>query len=201
MKYYAVRQGRRPGIYHSWDECYQQVHGYKGAIYKKFESEEEALQFMDRVDRTEEYDLTDLDDKLMVAYVDGSYNSKTAVFGYGVVLFSRAGKEVFKGSLEGDYAQHRNVAGEVFGAREAMRIALERKMKKLVIHYDYAGIRHWALGEWKANKDLTIAYRDYADQVRKSLDLEFVKIAAHTGVQFNEEADRLAKEACGLVDS
>ena len=32
--YYAVKQGKVPGIYRTWDACKAQVHGYPGAIYK-----------------------------------------------------------------------------------------------------------------------------------------------------------------------
>ena len=29
-KYYAVKNGRKPGIYSSWDECKKQVEKFKG---------------------------------------------------------------------------------------------------------------------------------------------------------------------------
>ena len=41
MKYYAVRKGRNPGIYTSWDLCLKEVKGYKGAIYKSFKKKED----------------------------------------------------------------------------------------------------------------------------------------------------------------
>lgn len=44
--YYAVKQGIVPGIYKTWSECQEQVKGYKGAIFKKFTSEEEAKTFV-----------------------------------------------------------------------------------------------------------------------------------------------------------
>jgi ribonuclease HI len=31
-KFYAVREGRSPGIYHTWDDCLEQVKGHKGAV-------------------------------------------------------------------------------------------------------------------------------------------------------------------------
>ena len=31
QKFYAVRQGKRPGIYNTWEECLSQVTGHKGA--------------------------------------------------------------------------------------------------------------------------------------------------------------------------
>lgn len=45
-KFYAVRQGRRPGIYTTWDECKRQVIGAPGAVYKSFSTEEEAKAFL-----------------------------------------------------------------------------------------------------------------------------------------------------------
>ena len=44
--YYAVKVGRTIGIYRTWDECNREVTGFKGAKYKKFNSESEALAFI-----------------------------------------------------------------------------------------------------------------------------------------------------------
>ena len=45
-KFYAVKEGKKPGIYMSWDECKEQVNGYSGAVYKSFTNEEEAKAFI-----------------------------------------------------------------------------------------------------------------------------------------------------------
>ncbi len=42
QKYYVVWHGVEPGVYSSWTECQQQIKGFEGAVYKSFESEEEA---------------------------------------------------------------------------------------------------------------------------------------------------------------
>lgn len=47
MKIYAVKQGRIPGLYNTWDECKLQVNGYKGALYKSFTTITEANQYME----------------------------------------------------------------------------------------------------------------------------------------------------------
>lgn len=44
--FYAVRSGRIPGIYHSWDACLQQVQRFSGAIYRKFSEFNEAENFL-----------------------------------------------------------------------------------------------------------------------------------------------------------
>ena len=34
--FYAVAKGKNPGIYKSWNECQNQVKGFKGAKFQKF---------------------------------------------------------------------------------------------------------------------------------------------------------------------
>lgn len=43
-KFYVVWKGVNPGVYTSWTDCQLQIQGYKGAIYKSFDTEEEAAQ-------------------------------------------------------------------------------------------------------------------------------------------------------------
>ena len=45
-KFYAVRTGRLPGIYHDWDSASKQVQAFKGAKYKSFSTQTEADRFM-----------------------------------------------------------------------------------------------------------------------------------------------------------
>lgn len=41
-KYYVVWHGVESGIYNSWPKCQEQIKGFEGALYKSFDSEEEA---------------------------------------------------------------------------------------------------------------------------------------------------------------
>uniref|UniRef100_UPI00358F0464 ribonuclease H1-like n=1 Tax=Myxine glutinosa TaxID=7769 RepID=UPI00358F0464 len=51
---YAVRLGRRPGVYVSWEECRLQVEGFPGAVYKKFSSKSDADTFIESTSMTDE---------------------------------------------------------------------------------------------------------------------------------------------------
>ena len=42
QKYYVVWKGVSPGVYTSWTDCQLQIKGYDGALYKSFETKEEA---------------------------------------------------------------------------------------------------------------------------------------------------------------
>ena len=46
MKFYAVRKGRKPGIYSTWSECEAQVKGFPKAEYKSFRQRTDAESYL-----------------------------------------------------------------------------------------------------------------------------------------------------------
>ena len=77
----------------------------------------------------------------------------------------------------------------------AINYAIENNYKEIDIFYDYEGIRSWAMGYWKTNKDETKAYKKFFDEKKEKIFINFHKVEAHTGDKFNEMVDSLAKEA------
>ena len=194
--YYAVKNGKNPGIYESWAECQAQVIGYSGAKYKKFSSYEEALDFNQDKGEFLRPDEENLKENEMIAYVDGSFCLKTRTYSYGVVVLTKEGKETYSGrENDKELAEMRNVSGEIKGAMVAMDLAIKKEKQILYLYFDYTGIEHWAKGDWKTNKEGTKVYKEYYDSLKDDLTVIFIKVRAHTGVVYNEEADRLAKEA------
>ena len=45
-KFYAVKKGRVPGIYTTWEACQKQIKGFSGAVFKAFIDKQEALNFL-----------------------------------------------------------------------------------------------------------------------------------------------------------
>lgn len=190
-KFYAVKKGKVPGIYTTWDACRSMVHGFKGAVYKSFASRKEAELFL-KEDKAE----TEPEN---YAFVDGSFNSATSVYGYGGFLVTQGKRYVISGSGQDPLmASMRNVAGEVHGSMAAVEKAVALGLSELTIYYDYMGIEMWATGAWKRNKQGTIAYYDFMQSVKDKIALHFVKVKGHSGVEGNEEADRLARKAAGV---
>lgn len=201
-KYYAVRAGRSTGVFLTWAECQKQVTGFPGAVFKSFTTIEEAEAFVKGAATAIKESGTELlkvEPGALVAYVDGSYNVENNQFSYGMVLLDGEQELKFQQFfIDEELASMRNVAGEIKGAEAAMRYAVEQGFHKLYIYHDYEGIAKWCLGEWKTNKEGTKAYKAYFDSIRDKLQVEFVKVAAHTGDKYNEMADKLAKEALGI---
>ena len=51
-KYYAVKHGRKNGIFTAWADCSAQVQGFQGAVYKGFMTEDEARAWLAGGDNT-----------------------------------------------------------------------------------------------------------------------------------------------------
>ena len=205
-KYYAVRVGKVPGIYQTWDECKKNVHGFPAAEYKSFMSMEEAKAYMGREavqeinGKTGSGNMEDVMPDNDYAVVDGSFNIATGVYGYGGFLMHDGVRYELSGNgSDKEMASMRNVAGEIFGSMAAMEYAVNHGITNLSIYYDYMGVSKWCTGEWKANKKGTIAYRDYYNKIKTKVNVQFEKVKGHSGDKYNDMADMLAKKACGVL--
>lgn len=199
-KYYAVRNGYHIGIFESWEECQKEVTGYSGAEFKSFSSRYDAEEYLGVNHQISLFDeIPQTESNTAVAYVDGSYNIETTHYGCGVVMFS-GGKEITfsKGFSDPDMALMRNVAGEIEGAKLAMQYCVDNNIEEIDLYYDYEGIEKWCTGEWKTNRDGTIAYKKFYDEIKKTVKVNFVKVKGHSGDKYNDQADRLAKDAVGV---
>ena len=82
-KYYAVKTGRKTGVFDTWGECQKQVTGFSGAEFKSFGTLEEARAFAG-LGRAGGSEAAKPDKNSVIAYVDGSFRADTGEFSYGM---------------------------------------------------------------------------------------------------------------------
>ena len=195
--YYSVFKGFIIGIYKSWKECEKQVKGYKGAIYKKFKSENEANFFL------KNGLVKDEENNVMKVYTDGSCinnGKKGSKGGIGVYFGENDERNVSK-SLRLEKVTN-NIA-ELSALNEALDI-LDNNEEDIIVYTDskYVILCCTSYGEkqnisnWRneiPNKNLVRVVYEKLKR-KKNISLEYVR--GHNNNYGNEMADKLAKDGC-----
>lgn len=201
-KFYAVKNGRKTGIFKTWAECQAQVSGYSNAKYKSFNNYEDAENYLLEQDENKQSiteSNTTKNEEITYktyAFIDGSYDSKTKVYGSGIVIVHNNQKEYYNfANNNSNIASLHNVAGELEAAKFVLNYALKNHLSDIAIYYDYRGIADWATGDWKANLDYTKEYATFAQNIMRKINVYFVKVKAHSGNKLNDMVDKLAKDA------
>jgi ribonuclease HI len=227
MTFYAVANGRTIGIFLNWNDCNNSVKGYKNALYKKFDTKEEADNFI----KVNEKNIHDKNNNIQIhniimnskddiivfnpdyyVYTDGacSNNGKNnALAGIGIFFGTNDNRNISK-KIEG---KQTNNTAELSAIIETYHIIendiLNGKKIAIVSDSEYAIKCVSSYGEkchkkgWNVdipNKELVkIAYEMYRDK----LNIQFIHIKAHTNNTDihsfgNDKADKLANIAIGL---
>ncbi|WP_078592939.1 viroplasmin family protein [Evansella clarkii] len=191
-KYYAVRKGKKVGIFNSWYECELQVRGYSGAEYKSFTNIESAKAYIDNKDEIYKKNT----ENSLIVFVDGSFSKDKNIAGYGCAFIWNE-KLIHTISQRIDIKDENlwNVSAEISGALAAVEWAIENGYERLNIYYDYEGIQKWVDGSWEAKKGSTKSYKEKMNEYSKVIDIFFTKVKAHSGDYYNELVDELAKKA------
>lgn len=182
-KYYAIRPPIGPKVVESWDECAALVLGVSGALFRSFGDRDSAELWAEEREEM-------LFEGGLRLYVDGSFVPGVEEAGWavaavenGALLWTMAGKT--------GAALSRNIDGEVEAAAQAIEWLREHPQPATICH-DYEGIARWALGEWKRNSEVAKRYAARVSPLPK--EVRFEKIRAHSGEEWNELVDRLARE-------
>ena len=215
MTFYAVANGRTIGIFFNWNDCNNSVKGYKNAIYKKFDTREQADNFIRTNDKNtndtniqKQHNITSFVDfnTDYYVYTDGacSNNGKyNALSGIGVFFGIDDNRNISK-KIEG---KQTNNTAELIAIIETYYIIENdiRNGKKITIVTDseyaikcvsYYGLKCYNKG-WCVdipNKELVkTIYELYNDK----LNIRFLHIKAHTNNTDihsfgNDNADKLA---------
>lgn len=200
--FYAVKNGRIPGIYNTWEECKNNVEKFSGAKFHKFKTIKEAEMYLSENEEKINMEHNDAENYILYpcAFIDGSFNPKTGEYGFGILFKEKEDTEEIYHGCDNKYNIMRNVAGECLASIRAIKLAEDKHLPVIHIYYDYLGIEKWITGEWLAKTPGTIDYKEKVCDLlkRNNIKVYFHKVEAHTGIPGNEKADELAKLGCGI---
>ena len=216
-KYYAVKRGRKTGIFTVWAECAAQVQGFQGAVYKGFMTEAEARDWLDgAVDsaaphaaksgaaakKSSALIVEEPVDADYIIHTDGScLRNPGGAGGWAAVIETVATSEVREYS--GGDPETTNNRMELTAALEAMNAVPEGACVALYTDSQYlknAFTKFW-LPEWKKrgwkkadgepvlNQDLWMQL----DAAFAARQVQFHWVKGHAGNPRNERCDELAR--------
>lgn len=204
---YVVKMGRKPGIYNTWAEVKEQTDGFMGASFKKCDNRKEAKKILGIKNEKDlkklEVEQTKFLSKglnILNIYVDGSFDQREGIYAYAFIVVESE-KVTYK---ENGAEINRKVAnaldsaaGELKAAMKALKYASLLDKRHIVIYHDNLQIKDLLDGTNEPKNEYQRMYIRYMNSLidRFKLKLNFTKVKAHNGNQFNELVDKLAKEA------
>ena len=186
MSYYAVRIGKIPGVYRTWEECRENVSGFSGSIYKKFSSLEEALHFQEnRKDRKDQENrenrsLSEKSRSLRV-YTDGGFRNGRGSWAFVTEESTEKFGEVLEDKVTNNVSE-----------LTAIRRVLEEYSGDLEIVTDSKYSIGVLTKRYKATTNLDLINKIIKLMSGRTVVLSHVK--AHCGNQRNERCDFLCTQ-------
>ncbi|CAG8818971.1 19360_t:CDS:2, partial [Racocetra persica] len=192
--YYAVRKGRKPGIYLTWDECKAQVNKFRNAMYKKFPTRIEAQKF--------------IEGKREVSVIlndnGSSFNNGTtkAQAGIGVFWKDNDPNNLSERLLGSEQTNNRAEIYTVIRALEACKNKTKpleiMTDSKYVINIIEDWVEKWEKNGYMSYKNTPVKNQDLIKRLKKLIDnrigtVQLVHVRGHWGNYGNEQADKLAK--------
>jgi viroplasmin and RNaseH domain-containing protein len=189
-------------IFETWAETEPLVTGKK-AEYKSFPTREQAESYLATADPLMHKSDELYPPKALHCYVDGSFNASIPNYGFGLCCVHN------KKVVDYQYGEGNNkeaidmqqIGGELLGAMKAVLYAKKSGLKEVVIFHDYKGVCYHATGYWKRDNNFSETYYQWMQSFFKNypdIKVDFCKVDAHTGDDFNEIADLLAKKSVGV---
>ena len=214
-KYYAVRRGRRTGIFTDWfgpHGAQIQVQGFTGAQYRGFASRAEALAFLAGASPSAEpvaaHEPTPIEDNPhVVVFTDGGAIGNPGPGGYGVVILPPDGE---RRELSGGYRRTTNNRMELMACITALEqlapdlpIILYSDSRYLVDAINKRWVFGWQKRGWKKSDGQPAKNPDLWERLLKRLDIlqvTFRWVKGHAGQTWNERCDQLAGQAMTQAD-
>ena len=131
----------------------------------------------------------------VIIYTDGSFKDNT--IGWAFVVVNQK-KVVYTengviATPEPSLLKIRNIAGEMKAVMQAVSWAIHHSYGRVLIRHDYIGLSHWIHGKWKTKNQHTKQYKDW--MLSEPVQILFHHVPGHSGNEYNDLADKLAKEA------
>jgi len=202
MSVYAVKNGRKTGVFRSWSETEPLIKGFAGAKFKKFDNLTDAEEYLNSLEIiTPQSNQTTNGLNLFIA---GFFEPLERIYAYSFVAFDSNDNTLKEhcGIIDGnDDREGPNMVSEVQAAIEGLAYARGHQYQAVNVFYRYDGVYRWAIGDWKAKQPIAIKYcaelakyNDMTIRFQKAESPEELEKEAHAIVVVQEITEELIRK-------
>ena len=211
-KFYAIKVGRRPGIYREWygeNGAEAQIKGFPNAIHKSFPTREGAELFLKgniekgpkRKAVKKQPSDADSDKNGIIIYTDGACINNPGPGGYGIVILDGKSRKELSGGYQLTTNNRMELMACIVGLKylkSPSSVSFHSDSKYVVNGISKGWAEKWQANNWMRNKKEPAQNPDLWKQLLTLCEkhkVKFVWVKGHAGNQENEICDQLANNA------
>jgi len=192
-QYYAVKRGRKFGIFDTWKECKEQVDHFVGAKYKGFYDKESAEIWLGIKKAPP------LERDVLHIWTDGACSGNPGPGGWAYIM--RYNEHSSQGSGHSDHTTNNRM--ELNAMLEGIMAIKDPSVPKEVrLYTDSTYVIHAInKGTGVSNAELMFALHNLVKALQKYTMVVLIKVPGHAGDKMNEKVDKLAVAARDISNS
>ncbi|XP_057341816.1 ribonuclease H1-like [Microplitis mediator] len=211
MPFYVVLSGHKPGIYHTWEDCRDQILAYPNPIFKQLPSLKEVHKYLQhwkpiihpvQFERNVEGRITIFTDGL--CFRNGTSEPAT---GLGIYFGPNHPQNLSLPCFD----RNTNNGAELEAILQALKIIRKFDLTKIDLFTDSEYLcngltiwyENWEKRDWTTSTGKPVSYKEELEYVKaqmKARDIKIHHVPGHEGIYGNEQADQLAKSGARLFE-
>ena len=190
--YYAVRNGRKIGVFDNWKECSQSITNFSNQDYKKSSSKEEAYKYLEFLENDKNIEENTESENRLEAYVASQFNKDIGVYSFGNILVKPDGSIISNSNNgnEPNYIISQDASGRLLGGMDIIKQCSNIGCNSVVIYSPAEDMGNFYSGAWSTKAPIANDFKEFLSK-HNNIKIDFRKVSKDK--EYYKQAEELAK--------
>lgn len=192
MAFYAVKKGKKTGLYEDWASCQEQIKGFPNAEFHKFDDEKDALRYLMgeelKPKAKPKSEIVKLKSNTQCnVFTGGVYVKDQSRCNLAIIIEDINGKQTYFTAVIDDFcAKQQTIAAELLSAFVGLQIAMDKEYTDINLYSNWDGIKKWATKEHAPKSQPACAFVRYLDEISHTTNINIGQLKEVDKVQKKE---------------